>query len=196
MPRNVPVAGLLALAVVAMIGVITIAAAETTTPPPKAGLTKTQQTALAAGVQGNADSSVHPKPSDPPLELIAPPFELGDPVFSLAELAAEGEQRSAAEQKIRDAIEGNSPTGQTGDGVLDDILGVIKSRPSILDNSSLDPNARSGQTNGPNTISKKAHTAEQLLKASRLLEGVGPDDENRSDLVHRMRAEAEKLLSE
>jgi hypothetical protein len=43
---------------------------------------------------------------------------------------------------------------------------------------------------------RKARTAEQLLKASRLLETVEDPDEDRSHLVARIRVEAAKLLSE
>jgi hypothetical protein len=104
---------------------------------------------------------------------------------------------SPAEQKIRDALDGRSPVGETGDGVLDDVLGIIKQRRSILQGSSLDPiNSDSQTTGGRHSVSKMALAAEQVLKAARLLENVGRPDQGRADLVKRMRAEAVKLLSE
>jgi hypothetical protein len=104
---------------------------------------------------------------------------------------------SPAEQKIRDALEGKSSNGETGDGVLDDVLGIIKQRRSILEGSSLDPiDIDSETTEKPGSVSKMALAAEQILKAARLLENVGRPDQDRADLVKRMRAEAVKLLSE
>ncbi len=104
---------------------------------------------------------------------------------------------SPAEQKIRDALEGDSSAGETGDGVLDDVLGIIKQRRSILEGSSLDPIHNDSETKGgPHSVSKMALAAEQMLKAARLLENVGTPDQDRADLVKRMRAEAVKLLSE
>ncbi len=118
---------------------------------------------------------------------------------SAAKLPAElpAEFPSPAKQKIRDALDGKSPDGETGDGVLDDILGIIKQRRSILQGSSLDPiDSDSETTGGPHSVSKMALAAEQILKAARLLENVGRPDQGRADLVKRMRAEAVKLLSE
>lgn len=101
-----------------------------------------------------------------------------------------------AEQKIRDALEGKSHQA-TGDGVLDDVLGLIKQRRSILKGSSLDPaNSDREATSGPHAESEVAWVAEQMLKAARLLESIGAPDQGRSDLVQRMRDEAGKLLSE
>ena len=118
----------------------------------------------------------------------------GEPPPSATPIA---EPVSPAEQQIRDAIEGKSPAGETGDGLLDDVLGVIKQRRSILDGSSLDfLDSDSETTGGPHSVSGMALAAEQMLKAARLLEKVGTADQDRADLVKRMRAEAVKLLSE
>jgi hypothetical protein len=103
---------------------------------------------------------------------------------------------SPAGQKIREALDDELPRHVTsGDGVLDDVIGIIKRRGSILDGSSLDTNVviEHRRTNGN---SKQAYVAEQLLKSSRLLEGIGSSDTNRADLVNKMRAEAVRLLSE
>ncbi len=103
-----------------------------------------------------------------------------------------------AKQQIFDALEGKSPAGETSDGLLDDVLGVIRQRRSILDGSSLDfsIDGDAETTGGPTSSSSMALAAEQMLKAARLLEKVGASDQDRADLVKRMRAEAVKLLSE
>ena len=102
------------------------------------------------------------------------------------------------------------PSTETGDGVLDDVLGIIRQRGSLLEGSSLDPTAGADRQNAPPSghratagPTRNAYVAEQLLKASRLLESVtaGEDaglaaEADRAALVKRMRAEAVKLLSE
>lgn len=114
-----------------------------------------------------------------------------------------------AEQKIRDALRGDSPK-PTGDGMLDDIIEIVRRRGSILDGSILDgsvldvPNPASEAT-GPappsppsiesRAVETRALAAEQLLRAARLLMHAGDADESRRDLVARMRSEAVKLLT-
>jgi hypothetical protein len=102
---------------------------------------------------------------------------------------------SPIENQIRDALQGELPATPTNDGVLEDVLQVIKQRGSVLDGSVLD--AEPDQSPAPPA---KAFTAtlaaEQLLKAARLLEKTGPLDQDRAELVKSMRAEAVQLLTE
>jgi hypothetical protein len=114
---------------------------------------------------------------------------------------------SDTEEKIRQALDGKA-TDETGDGVLDDVLGVIKSRGSILDGSSLDPDAplsdppASGQQSAAakhpsdSTDREKSRAAELLLKTARKLEEIRPGNRSRREMVKKMRSEAVKLLSE
>jgi hypothetical protein len=109
-----------------------------------------------------------------------------------------------AESIIRRAFSERGPIQPTGDGVLDDVLEVIRDRGSILDGSSFDPRA------DPDRAPRRRHDlvgtstgrhvdrvrlAELLLKSARLLEQVEPVDETRRELVNRMRLETVRLLS-
>ena len=106
--------------------------------------------------------------------------------------------------RIRQALEGNLPdkgTGDgTGDGVLDDVIDIIKQRGSVLDGSVLDGSSldegSAGQDKQTVDRSDRAAVAEQLLKASRLLERLGEADRSRRLLIKQIRDEAAKLLSE
>ncbi len=107
-----------------------------------------------------------------------------------------------AEQQIRNALEGKS-NGPTGDGVLDDVLGLIKNQGSILDGSVLDN--KTELNSSPQTaidrsadieIDRRARVAEELLRTARLLIEVGPVDQARAELVASMRREAIRLLTE
>jgi hypothetical protein len=101
-----------------------------------------------------------------------------------------------AEAEIRKALEGQPLPATTGDGILDDVLHIIRDQGSILEGSSLDPAVETEAGDREVATSQHARAAEQLLKASRLLEKLGPVDEDRRALVNQMRAEAGKLLRE
>ena len=77
-------------------------------------------------------------------------------------------------------------------------MNVIKRRGSILEGSSLDPDAsaESDAAAWGTSTSIRARAAEQLLRAARLLDMAEPVTERRADLCRQMRAEAAKLLSE
>ena len=98
------------------------------------------------------------------------------------------------QDKIRQALEGKTPDNGSGDGVLDDVLNVIKQRGSVLDGSSLD--VTTDAITQPADETKKAHVAEQLLKSARMLEAIGDSGRQRSLLIRQIRSEARKLLSE
>lgn len=98
------------------------------------------------------------------------------------------------QQILREALEGKA-TEKSGDGVLDDVLDIIKKRGSILDGSTLDDRTDETVTASADA-SLNAMVAEQLLKTSRLLQSIGGQDKMRVDLVKRMRTEAARLLSE
>ncbi len=106
------------------------------------------------------------------------------------------EPASPAEEKIRAALDGDLPRLGSGDAVLEDVIGIIKQRGSVLDGSSLDPDAVATAESTTETNSARAHVAEQLLKASRMLEQVRGPGDRRAELIGQMRDEARQLLSE
>lgn len=107
-------------------------------------------------------------------------------------------------RRIRRALQGQANAATTGDPILDDLLEHLSGRKSVLEGSSLDgvsaePTSatavRSSGRAGAPTRSRAARAAEQLLKAARILESLGPADASRTKLVTRMRNEAVQLLS-
>lgn len=114
-------------------------------------------------------------------------------------------------ERIRSRLRGEGPRSPTGDGTLDDILRLIDGQGSILDGSSLElPKRRVAASPDTAATTRRARAAEALLRAARLLErerrleresgswhdGQTPADgpPAADDLVHRMRAEAVRLL--
>jgi len=110
---------------------------------------------------------------------------------------------SKAADKIRAALQDRQPPTPSGDPILDDVLQIIKQRGSILDGSSLDHGIDSSAEQasrsptrdaaGPSVI--KFRTAEQLLKAARMLEKIDPHDLARQELVEMLRRETVRLMS-
>jgi len=98
-----------------------------------------------------------------------------------------------AQNRIRQALDGKDTAAPTDDGVLDDVLQVIRQRGSILDGSVLDDRQ---ERPAAAARDRQALVAEQLLKASRLLQSLEQPDQSRSELIRDMRAEAGKLLSD
>ncbi len=179
MPRHSHIALWLA----ALVGIFTIATAEPPLSPVEPSLS----------------------PGEPPWSSIEPPWSSIEPPWSSIEppLSSVGPPFSPLEQGFRDALEGRLPSGETGNGVFDDLVSVIRKQGSVLDGSSLDPKLLEddanvfGNTTAPaDARSENAHAAEQLLKASRLLEQIGSTAIDRSELIANMRVEAGKLLSE
>lgn len=131
------------------------------------------------------------------------PLELPDMDLSqLPQIAPEDD--AAAARVIQNAINGKPLGGPVNDGLLSDVIQVIR-KSSQINTSSLDPDllGKDGTLLEPenNTESRvkrgaRVRAAEQLLKASRLLERVGKDRSSSMDLVNRMRAEAVSLISE
>lgn len=100
------------------------------------------------------------------------------------------------EQGIRRALEGDFSDAPPA-GIYGDVLEIIKKQGSILDDTAFDPRADEDAVGQKVTSeSQRAHAAEQLLKASRLLERLDSGDSSRCELVNRMRAQAVELLSE
>ena len=142
-----------------------------------------------------------------------PPKALALPDVDAIPLPPVGEadlEDSAAFQAIRAAAEGRTPENQVRDPILGDVMQAIAERHRELGldlewdreagpTGVAEQVATGGSLRSPHSVNAKA--AEQLLKASRLLQkaatrsGVTPDA-SRRDLVNRMRAEAVKLLSE
>ena len=144
---------------------------------------------------------------DPPQFLPLPEVELRP----VPEVVDDDElENSRAFQAIRAASEGKLPESPVADPILGDVMQVIAERHREL---GLDWDLEQGTTPigvtavGTGVRSQRAHhsnnakAAEQLLKASRILENLAKmsgesPDLTRMDLVNRMRAEAVKLLSE
>ncbi|TWU55310.1 hypothetical protein [Rubripirellula reticaptiva] len=100
-----------------------------------------------------------------------------------------------AQQEIREALQGKT-TSETGDGVLDDILQVIKSQGSVLDGSVLDASdLPAGNRRANVSAHHRAVVAEQLLRSARMLFETGPIDDSRGELIRQMRSEAARLLT-
>ena len=144
---------------------------------------------------------------DPPQTLPLPEVELR-PVPAVVD--DDERENSRAFQAIRAASEGKLPESPVADPILGDVMQVIAERHREL---GLDWDLEQGTTPiggtavGTGVRSQRAHhsnnakAAEQLLKASRILENLAKmsgesPDLTRMDLVNRMRAEAVKLLSE
>ncbi|GAA5510360.1 hypothetical protein [Novipirellula caenicola] len=100
------------------------------------------------------------------------------------------------EQKIRSVLEGASDDVRSSDPLLDDVLGIIKSRGSILDGSSLDPALDAATGPAGNDREASVRAAESLLRSARLLSQIEPQDSARTELVAKLRYEAWRLLSE
>ena len=108
-------------------------------------------------------------------------------------------ESSPTTQKIQQALRGESV--ETGDGILDDMLDVLKKRGSILDGSSLDSelagDTESAQTSvaAGSSKAKQARVCESLLKSARLMEKLGKLSAEQRDLVAQMRQQAGQLLT-
>lgn len=112
---------------------------------------------------------------------------------------AGAEPPPSADEQIRRALEGGASESAPRDGILADVLDLIGERGSVLEGSVLDDNLvdpSTGKTTFKSSDSVKARTAEQLLKASRMLEDLPSQDRTRIELVNKMRQEAVKLLTE
>ncbi len=142
---------------------------------------------------------------DPPKALSLPDVD----VIPLPAIDADLED-SKAFRALRAAAEGRTPEDQVTDPILGDVMQAIAERHQEM-GLDLDWDRETGPTGVgdeisagrslPSPRSENAKAAEQLLKASRLLEKVakrsgGTTDASRGDLLNRMRAEAVKLLSE
>ncbi|KAA1259289.1 hypothetical protein LF1_18190 [Rubripirellula obstinata] len=130
------------------------------------------------------------------------------PEISDAEIAKAVKESSAKDRtkdstigpksKIREVLQGNQPA-PTGDGVLEDVLGVIQRQGSVLDGSTLDPPPRpdaaiaSESNSTPHAATRRALVAEHLLRAARMLEQISGDEES-AILVASMRRRAATLL--
>ena len=108
---------------------------------------------------------------------------------------ADDKPTDPAAQKIRQALEGDESVKPTGDGVLDDVIQIIKRQGSVLDGSSLDEDQPSKRVVA-DPVDRRALVAEQLLKSARMLSVLEQPDDDRRKLIRRMRSEAASLLTE
>ncbi|MDE0863263.1 MAG: hypothetical protein OSA98_05710 [Rubripirellula sp.] len=152
--------------------------------------------------------------ADPPKDLPLPDIEITR-IPTPVPGSTEEVRDQAALQALRAAAEGKVSQERVSDPILGDVIQAIARRHRELDlelalpddevigSGYVDPAANDPAANdrGRSAVSRNAMAAEQLLKASRLLENVAAgdgesDDPARAELVNRMRAEAVKLLSE
>ncbi len=156
----------------------------------------------------------HKAEGDPPKHLALPEIEM-EPVPHIGSDGTEELEKSPAFRAIRAAAEGKMPSHPTNDPILGDVIQAIAERhrelgidlnvhPADGELESVSPKALEIAPQSQSQLTNpalNARAAEQLLKASRLLEknmkkrGETPES-SRMDLVNRMRAEAVKLLSE
>lgn len=130
-----------------------------------------------------------PAPSKP-LPQIELPNDANPPVLI-------PQANTVIEGKIRKVLSGDA-NAKTGDPILDDILGVIKQRGSILKGSTLGSTPGSPKpkvANGADHSSERFRAAELLLRTSRSLEKLGPLDASQRDLINKMRIESKRLLN-
>lgn len=122
----------------------------------------------------------------------------------LAPEPATPEEQAFEERALRaflDAAEGNFAPGGTGNGIVDDMLGVMQQIGPISSRLPSDalldaPMSSSRADLVDDDASRRARTAEQLLKAARLLEQLGDKESEQVALIRQMRAEAKRLLAE
>lgn len=145
---------------------------------------------LAFSLTGNRLAGQSPKP---PLPL---PSQM--PIPSMSQGSGTQKTGRGPQEKIRDVLQGQQPA-PTGDGVLEDVLGVIQRQGSVLDGSVLDKAPPAERENGTqsksisNSLTQRAHVAEQLLRSARMLESIS-DDESSTELVASIRRQAGILL--
>lgn len=101
------------------------------------------------------------------------------------------------QEAIKSALQGKEPAPGSA-AIPEDVARIFSRQGSVLDGSSLDPDLEFGTKASEASAgdSERAFAAEMLLKSSRKLEGIGPADKTRQELVAKMRSEAVRLLSE
>jgi hypothetical protein len=151
--------------------------------------------------QGSAEPPVLEPPASEPL---APeePRAAEEAIFPAdAFVPAEPRSPDARDARtmkaIRDAMNGEFAPGGSGDPILDDVLSGLMGKQSIAGQlgAGLFPEDETlAKTQEAEQINRKANAAEKILRAARLLEGVGETSSEQSDLIAEMRAEAKRLL--
>ncbi|EMI18910.1 secreted protein [Rhodopirellula maiorica SM1] len=131
--------------------------------------------------------------AQPPFDPTSTPPEETTPTETTAEPSP---TPNPIESKIRSALKGAPEGVNSSDPLLDDVLGIIKSRGSILDGSSLDPALETPAATAGIDRDANARAAESLLRSARLLSEIEPRDSARTELVAKMRHEAWRLLGE
>jgi len=156
-----------------------------------------------------------------------PPYELprdatDDDLQEVVVPLSDAVKRKIAEALSRDGQQSGAP-GSTGDPILDDVLNVIRRQGSVLDGSSLDPQAgqpgifpqENMQAAGsvqrvpppqPSAMVPLAsegqlsgpdarfHAAESLLRAARKLSALPGRDQQRNRVIAAMREQATVLM--
>ena len=142
------------------------------------------------------------KPESPLRELELPPGELQVPkLYPLVP----GSKESRVFEVFRDAVDGKFDVTGTGDPIVDDMIKVMQTNGVVADRFPRDLLPQGGEStrgldaskiDANQTVSQRAKAAEQLLRASRILEKVTAGGPGRVTLIREMRSEAKRLLSE
>jgi hypothetical protein len=135
-------------------------------------------------------------------ELELPPGEIQVPKL---DPLVPGSRESRVFEIFRDAVEGKIDATGTGNPIVDDMIGVMQTNGVVANRFPKDLLSESGESNrgldvstidADQTVSQRAKAAEQLLRASRILEKVSGGSPVRVTLIREMRSEAKRLLSE
>jgi hypothetical protein len=135
-------------------------------------------------------------------ELELPPGEIQVPEL---DPLVPGSKKSRVFEAFRDAAEGKFDASGTGNPIVDDMIGVMQTNGVVANRFPKDLLPESGESNrgldvttidADRTVSQRAKAAEQLLRASRILEKATAGSPGRVTLIREMRSEAKRLLSE
>lgn len=159
---------------------------------------------LSSSILAQPPETVTPKdePELPLRQLELPPGEIQVPKL---EPLVPGSKKPRVFELFRDAVEGNFDATGTGNPIVDDMIGVLQTNGVVANRFPKDLLSESGESNrgldasqidADRTVSQRAKAAEQLLRASRILERVTAGSPGRVTLIREMRSEAKRLLSE
>lgn len=166
-------------------------------------------TAAAAPQQPTGDAApgtTSPAPDlDPP--SITPPADQVAPDGGQG-AAGSSPRDTRVRDRIRDALRGGEGgASATGDAILDDVIGIIRTQGSVLDGTTLEqdveavlpPGAVAPGAPHPDAATidvseQRYRVAESLLRTARLLSGLPDADGQRQSLVRQLRMEAARCL--
>ncbi len=135
-------------------------------------------------------------------QLELPPGEIQVPKL---DPLVPGSKKSRVFEVFRDAVEGKFDATGTGNPIVDDMIGVMQTNGVVAnrfpkgllsESGESDSGVDASTSDNDHAVSQRAKAAEQLLRASRILERVTGGNPGRVTLIREMRSEAKRLLSE